>query len=282
MASGIQTASRADRLKAYAVLTAGVAPASALAGVIGRNDVNISLDFQSPQADLDFGGQFGRVFNFLLTGDSNQFQNTYYNSFPGSDGYGNPVINRSTIRQRSQFVNRQAGVQFNAGGRWTRASFAGYAGFGGIRPLNAGFRIDNNLGQTAYGSQVAWNNVSPANFINFRDSTNYRQVRTAFGFGYTNRFYNFTYYGPWRYPAGNRAFLGIRFSDNGVDFYNGWIDVGVDFTAAGLTIYGWGLNTDVNGSIEAGQIPAPAAGGLALLALGAAGIRRTRAARRAA
>ncbi|MCA9300321.1 MAG: hypothetical protein KDA28_14720 [Phycisphaerales bacterium] len=67
----------------------------------------------------------------------------------------------------------------------------------------------------------------------------------------------------------------MRFPDADDRRHHAWIDVssaqGDPYT---LVIHGWGLNTEPEGPIRIGQIPAP--GGLALLALGAFGIRRAR------
>ena len=62
----------------------------------------------------------------------------------------------------------------------------------------------------------------------------------------------------------------------GMDVGEGWIDIGWDNDS--LIIYDWAVNFD--GQIVAGQTEAaaavPGAGGIAALAMGAAGLRRRR------
>lgn len=72
-----------------------------------------------------------------------------------------------------------------------------------------------------------------------------------------------------------RGFLAFHLEEGPDDMF-GWLDVGWDGET--LTIYDYAFNTD--GSIAAGQTQAstvvPGAGGLAALAMGAAGMRRRR------
>lgn len=79
----------------------------------------------------------------------------------------------------------------------------------------------------------------------------------------------------------HRGFIGLRITkDAGANYHHAWIDISVtpaEFTRGGNTIivHAWGLETTPNEPLAAGA-PAPGPAGLALLAMGAAGIRRSR------
>jgi MYXO-CTERM domain-containing protein len=78
--------------------------------------------------------------------------------------------------------------------------------------------------------------------------------------------------------GGNGGFVPFAIDiDNDAHF--GWIDIEIAVSVGDgptLRINGWGLNTVAGEPILAGEVPSPGPGALALLALGAAGVRRSR------
>lgn len=77
--------------------------------------------------------------------------------------------------------------------------------------------------------------------------------------------------------AGETGAFGIRFVASG-DFYYGWAEVTEDVTGL-ITVERWALETTANTAAEyspAGSTAVPGLGGLAALAIGAAGVRSRR------
>ena len=76
---------------------------------------------------------------------------------------------------------------------------------------------------------------------------------------------------------GETGAIGIRFNDEG-DYHYGWFEVSMDADSI-ITVERWALETTANTSAEyspAGSTPVPGIGGLAALAMGAAGVRSRR------
>ena len=77
--------------------------------------------------------------------------------------------------------------------------------------------------------------------------------------------------------AGETGAFGIRFNDGG-DKYYGWVEVSMDANNF-ITVERWALETTANtaaGYTPAGSTAVPGIGGLAALAIGAAGVRSRR------
>ncbi|MDG2134006.1 MAG: hypothetical protein P8J88_11005 [Phycisphaerales bacterium] len=77
--------------------------------------------------------------------------------------------------------------------------------------------------------------------------------------------------------AGETGAFGIRFNDGG-DKYYGWVEVSMDANQF-ITVERWALETTANTAAEyspAGSTAVPGLGGLAALAIGAAGVRSRR------
>ena len=77
--------------------------------------------------------------------------------------------------------------------------------------------------------------------------------------------------------AGETGAFGIRFVDSG-DYYYGWVEVSMDANQF-ITVERWALETTANTAAEyspAGSTAVPGLGGLAALAIGAAGVRSRR------
>jgi len=74
--------------------------------------------------------------------------------------------------------------------------------------------------------------------------------------------------------ARGSGFIGFRFDSGGTTLH-GWAELTVGGDTEGFTLERWAFD-DTGASILTGQVPAPGTTGIALLALGAAGMRRSR------
>ena len=245
------------RLAAYLALAAGVGPAvTAEAQIVGGN-LDIIGAFGAP--DLGFG--IGAPVEFQGAGYSNPITR-YYTRF--TRGGGGTSYSTQQINQFNMF----GFARINPGTRWTAGSF-----------LN-GFIFRRLAQGSAVGPGAGWTGASNFRsgyfaFANFTGATLYSTHRSSFG--------------DWLIPRDNiglgggalRGFLGFRVTEDGGATYDyGWFDVEYDSAAPGglLTIHGFGFNLTPDQQILAGTlgVPAPGPGSLALLAAGAAGIRRSR------
>ncbi len=242
--------SQQPRLTLYLALAGGALSSSAAlagGGIIAQPSLDLMLDPQVSgdfeMGDVDFGPGFGELFNFSARFISGGFSNTtsIYSSW-----------------------SRSAAVGFQSGQGWTQASVLNPYGLTQPGRLFAGSAID--------GAATGW----------------FAPGQLAFYFGYNLSFPKYGggqsgqyYAGSWGDVTGidREGFLGFRITnDGGANYLYGWFDVEYDQSdrSGKLTIRGWGLNTTPNAGIEAGQVPSPGPGALALLAAGAAGLRRTR------
>ncbi len=249
------------RLGLY-VAAAGAAAtgASASAEIIGATDLGLTITTGESML-LDFGPGFGEVFGFEVRSTN------YFTSFTNGGSIS------STVTYSSARLSFNPLFQFNPNQTlWNAASFANLSSSNaysfGNDPTRLAFgaAIDNGLGWSGPMTSAFSTSHDIAQFSSFLRNTSTLSSGT-------------TSYGAW--AGGARGFIGFRMpvadpllSEGSYIF--GWIDVETSGDLTELTIHGWGLNTTPNGAITAGAIPAPGVGGLAMLAMGAAGIRRTR------
>ncbi len=232
-----------SRIARYAALTAAIPAAAAHAESIGYNGAPIVIA-PGEGAFIDFGAVFGEVFRFEL-----RTQDPY--------GYS---VDRSVS---PDYFN--AFFQFNP----DNAGGVGAAAFIGYSSASGGIGNDPaRLGSGAVVSSLAaFAGPMTTTFSTSHDIAN-RGATTSSGFG------------DWLPDA--RGFIGFRMLKDG-SFHYGWFDVETRNWASAnrqalpeLVIHGWALNTEPGVAIDTGDIPAPAAGGLLALAMGAAGLRRAR------
>lgn len=230
---------RGVRLSSYAALAGAVLPVAGAEGAI-ESATGLSL-VASPGSPVgvDFGAGFGEVFRFSVDVD------TY---FTGS------MVTFTYSAAQSQVVQFDPG---NSGG-WTAASLVRYG--------NNPERLATGASVGAGASWLAMTSVLGGAHdlaVSVLFSTGTKGGVVTGGSSSAS------------WAPSERGFVGLRFTnDGGVSHRYAWIDVEADVTARTLTIRGWGFETTPGEPIEAGEVPAP--GGLALLALGAAGVRRRR------
>jgi MYXO-CTERM domain-containing protein len=237
--------SRNARLTSYVALAGGVIPVAAPnapADVQWMTGLNLMATPDNPVA-VDFGPGFGELFVFSA-------YSTYFSSFRTSS---------RTDTQRHDQV-----VQFNTGSPngWTAASLINYAG--GFDPLRLGKG-------SPIGPAAGW--MGMTNYLG-----DAHDLATSFFFLFSTPGSFTSGHGTGgRWAPDKRGYVGLRFTnDAGANYHYAWIDVGADLIAQKITIYGWGFQDTPNAPINAGQVPSPGVGGLALLAMGAAGVRRQR------
>jgi hypothetical protein len=241
-----------NRLLQYAALAAAVPAAGAQAGIVAQTGLNLVIN-PGESALIDFGAGFGEVFRFELRSQR--------------PGY-------SSDARSVEAPDYYAGLfQFNAG------NGNGISGGGFINNLgSSGGSGGNDPARLGPGSAVSFdrNFYAPMTTgfgtihdLAFQDSSTSAPARNTYG------------YGSWFPDA--RGFVGFQMFKDG-SFHFGWFDVETVGWATPsrngvsplLIIHGWGFNDEPRAAIGTGDVPAPAAGGLLALALGAAGIRRAR------
>jgi len=255
------------RLGRYTGLAAIIPAASAQAAVYHNDNANISLSLNQTQL-VDFGSGFGGIFQFALRGTSTSSynppnQNTHSHTNPtyGSTTYGAPYTSHTTT-----FTTTTTG----GNARQNRVFHPLIQRYGGS---DAGFIANIFAEPTRLPSGALISGGLAFAHMNVGSNSNYdlgffRSVfGTASGATQTN---SFSAYGSW-YPD-SRGFLGFTFGFAGHTYY-GWFDVETRANLSQLLIHAWAFG---DGPIAAGEIPASGAGGVALLAMGAAGVRRTR------
>lgn len=247
-----------NRLGLY-VAAAGAAAVggAANAQIVAETGLDISIDIGETVL-LDFGPGLGEAFQFEM------FRNTYFASttFRGST--------TGTYTGSGYFVSSGALFQFNPGQTlWAAASFMN---------STASYNFGNDPARLAFGAPIGgsqnWEGPMSSSFSTLHDL-----AFASYGLSTAEGSYFFSFsYGGW--IDDQRGYIGFRLDGSeearGADFLYGWIDVGLSNDLNTLTIYGWGINTTPNAGLFAGEVPAPGVGGLAMLAMGAAGIRRKR------
>ncbi len=241
---------RIGRLAAYGALAGVTLPASMASGeIIYDTELGLEAFFVDGSTGIDFGPGFGTILRASVT------TSYYYGTFPARGAIGSGIV----------FFQDQV-VQFDPGntGGWTAASLIGYApnGFASDPArLATGSPIGAGASWYPMTSGLGWaHDVAASRF------TSFFAARNA---------YTYTRFGDWEPDL--RGFMGFRFTrDGGANYHYGWLDVEADLFGLTLTVHGWGFEAEPNRPIGAGDVPAPGVGGLALLAMGAAGIRRHR------
>ena len=248
-----------SRLGLY-VAAAGAAAVggAANAQIVAETDLEISIDIGETVL-LDFGPGLGEAFQFEM------FRNSYFAS-----GTGGTTFRGGSYYGSSYFVSSGALFQFNPTQTlWSAASFMNSAdsySFGNA-PARLGFGAP-------IGATQNWEGPMSTSFSTLHDL-----AFASYGLSTAEGSYFFSFsYGGW--IDDQRGYIGFRLDGTdearGADYLYGWIDVGLSNDLNTLTIYGWGVNTTPNAGLFAGEVPAPGVGGLAMLAMGAAGIRRKR------
>lgn len=238
------------RLAQYAALSAAIPAAGAHAGVIAQTNLGIVIN-PGESAFIDFGAGFGEVFRFELR---TQFT---------SDA------ERSTVSVVDYY---NAFFQFNPGNGNVNAG-----GFIGTGSSSGGSSSGNDPRRLGFGESIGTGRgfYEP---MSTQFSTQHDIANMSFGSFYPTRA---TYgYGSWFPDA--RGYIGFKMFKDG-SFHFGWFDVETRNWATAarngapeLIIHGWGFDDAPRAAINAGDVPAPAAGGLLALAMGAAGLRRAR------
>ena len=256
----------ASRLGAYATLAAGVAAPTQAAVVSERVDVTITPDSAFNLAIT--AGALAASFRFNIE--------TVFSRY-GYDGSGPIHTSHQTIHARAGFRLLPAlGQRLSVIATQTLFEF----------PTNNPsysylLRVPKRLGASEFvGAAGAWDHVlgdpphaaplgTGTAFFYYRynviNHTTFRSTseRNDGLFGGDD--------GPGQF-GGQQGYIGFRLtSDDGATYNYGFIQVGL--SGVHLEIHGWSLETDPNTPI---RTPAPGVSGLALLAMGAAGIRRMR------
>jgi MYXO-CTERM domain-containing protein len=266
------SAQKATRLSAYAALAGAAIPAAASGAIVSQTGLNLVATPGSPVA-LDFGTGIGEIFVFSVAGF---FFDRVVNFDTTSGGFFRSETHSSTQYQVVQFDPA------NAGG-WISAGVVGNVGLnlnrlgsgGSIGPVNPNWLpmsallgSDHRLASRylySYFTSYVYGYVTSDDLGNTYFTTTSSDSSGTFDSS-TN----------YEWAPNKRGFLGLRFTSNGTDFLHAWVDVESDVFSRELIIHGWGLEKTPNVGIEAGEVPSPGAAGLALLAMGAAGVRRQR------
>jgi hypothetical protein len=241
--SATQT-SRTGRLAGYAAIAAALPAAAADAAVMTGNDLDLTATLTWSGGNpvispvaIDFGAGFGELFTL------NFFRSDWTH---GHSTYSGPI---------NAWIH-SALVQFNPGntGGWTAGSFVQSMGlYAGLAARLGG----NTLLEPA---RTDWIRLT---------STRQAALWTSFGDAEIGGLSH----GPWAYRT--RGNIGLRLTkDAGASHVYAWMDLSTGVDLCVITIHNWALETTPNTPI---RTPTPGFAGLALLALGAAGVRRQRA-----
>lgn len=251
---------RSARLVAYSSLAGGVMPGAASGEVVSKFAPEVATPGSA--VPINLGPGFGEVFRASVY--------TFSDVFTGQQNIGS---GQSVFYQTSVGIQSHV-VQFNIGnsGGWLAASIIGYAPAGDAndpRLLGLGFEV---------GPAGQWAGMSTFGFgsHDLAASSSRAGVSSFFTSG-SSAFVGST---PWSsnttvgdFARTERGYIGLRFTRNAVDFHYAWLDVEANLDTRELTVHGWCFETEPNVGVVT---PAPGPAGLGLLAMGAAGIRRSR------
>jgi len=250
------------RLMRYAAVAAAIPSAAAHAGIIADDNANIVLGVGGAQA-VDFGPGWGELFRFELRGTNFYFNNPpNYNYFGYTTSYGGYVttFTSTTGGSRGGKISFNPLFQFLGGGAQGGGVMADATS---ADPYRLGTGDPISAGQFFFGMFPGYGTgYDIAHFVSGFFSSSSGALTTSF--------YNS---GSWNPDA--RGFLGFSFLLNGNTHY-GWFDVETRSNLSELVVHAWAFNDTPDAPIAAGEVPAPAAAGLLALALGAAGVRRSR------
>jgi len=231
-----------QRLVQYAALCAAIPAASARADIVSNNALDLVVS-PGQSVMVDFGPGFGEVFGFEIRTGSFDRASSFYNA----PFHFNPDNSGGVIS--GGFVAEQHSV-------------------------NSNLYTSNDPVRHPQGSVVSIGRV----FYDPMATNSGTQHETAGRF--TSSPPRASGFGSW-YPD-TRGYIGFKMFRDG-SFRFGWFDVETIGWSTPernvepqLIIHGWGFEDEVRIPIRTGEVPAPAAGGLLALALGAAGIRRSR------
>jgi len=240
-----------NRLARYSALAAVIPAAGASAAVIGNPSLNLVLN-GNENAFVDFGPGFGEIFRFEMR-----------------TAFSNGTHSANSIIYSTGVASQNPVFQFNG------ANAAGFGNAGEVSHSDPDILVSGS----AIGSGRFFYSMNPGQSNTFADLA--REVVRHGGPVSAQVTTTGSSYGAWL--GGKRGFLGFKISnDFGNNYFYGWFDVETVWDQRQLIIHAWALNTERNQGIDAGEIPAPGAAGLAALALGAAGVRRQRRAQRSA
>ena len=246
-----------SRLAQYAALSA-VLPAAAASGAIqwsGPGPIGTAT-IGSPLL-VDFGAGVGEVFRFEMVTNKNS------GTFPASTFTSNSY---SYFRPGGSYALHLCNPLFqfnpaNSGG----VVLPGFLGTG-----NDPFRLGSGA---AISSGLVFVGPMTSAFSASHDIAHSVSTAVQYSTGYA--FTTNSAVGGW--AGGDRGFIGFVMQLGGADRF-GWFDVEYLPGTKELIIHGWAYNDDPDGPIDAGETPTPGVTGLLALAMGAAGIRRKRAA----
>ncbi len=255
-----------NRLMHYAAAAAAIPAATAVGGIVTSGPGIVGTATPGNQLFVDFGPGIGEVFAFDA-----QFESITdgfrpgYTFTSGSYTYFVPGLHYRGTDNNALFQFNP----FNTGGIDTP---------GVIADAPLGFTNDPRL--LASGAPISAGQAFFAMTSAFGTGCDLARTTSFYGVyttGYVTT--DSSFYGDWQ--GGNRGFIGFTMQLEGAAHF-GWIDVewipgtGANRTTAQLIVHGWAYNDEPRGPITAGEVPAPGVFGLAALALGAAGVRRSR------
>lgn len=240
------------RLAKYSLIAAAVPAAGAHAGIVAQTNLGVIVN-PGESAFINLTG-FGEVFRFelrtnydYLSDRSASFYNALFQFNPANGNVDSAgfVAGSNSIGTARSVYNDPARLDFGAPISIERAFYA---------PMTDAFSTSHDLA--------------------FKRGAGVPALR------YGSEQYSFSNWNP-----SARGYIGFTLFTGGSQHF-GWLDVetvGFDGFSPErnvdhpyVIIHGWGFQDEPRIGINAGQIPAPAVGGLAALAFGAAGIRRSR------
>jgi hypothetical protein len=268
---------RARRLAGYAALAGGLVPAAAGGEIIARTGLDLEITNGHP-VSLDDGRGISPPF-WVVSGVRERF--TSYRTWTSAFGTG--YVRKREFRP---WWVREVVFWFNPGntGGWTRASALStdldYLGVvtHGVRPLATSYVLGPN--------NDGWARMTSSYGHEHHLAGAYGWSGGAWGRSY---FYggdgtflgsNWDWYGEYGGTAGafgpflTRGYAALSFS-NGVDTHYMWVDVSANPLDHVVTIHGYAVEEEPGRPLH---VPTPSVLvlGLALLAMGAGGIRRYR------